>query len=97
MCLQWGPLDGFPKEARVSGGWLLTLGTFVLALLWGCQFGCEDSCISDWLVLDAIRACSLCVTWGLWKGCMVHASGSVALCRNHSSRGRRNHKGYRDQ
>lgn len=38
-------------------------------------------------------ACSLCVTWGLWKGCLVHASGSVALCRNHSRRGRRNHKG----
>lgn len=56
MCLQWGPLSGFPKEARVSGRWLLPLGTSVLALLWGCQFQGRDSCILDWFVLNATRA-----------------------------------------
>lgn len=71
MCLQWGPLDGFPKEARVSGHWLLTLGTFVLALLWGCQFGDRDSWISDWFVVNAIWA---------WR-VLVHSLFSVCHLR----------------
>lgn len=39
MCLQWGPSNGFPTEARVSGRWLLTLGASALALLWGVRSG----------------------------------------------------------
>lgn len=67
-CLQWGPLNRPPQEAKVSSSYLLARG--VPCCGWPFREG--GACIVPWFILNAngagslwFTACSLCVTWGL--------------------------------